>query len=328
MIRIIDSTLSYIDDYSVKEEQLYEFCEYMKQIGIMDLEISTKVYKLMNTLPEGFRFYLRLEPFDKLKDYANGVYRYIISHSDDIEKCISSFQVNDIKEVGLLRQYSNLDHVKIIGLDDLMCQNYEYVMNEIKTIFKGKIVNFCPQNTYDCASALAILWLCSGGNEVTTSFAGIGELAATEEVYMAMHIISRYKASQSLGVLENLTAWYEEVTGNKISLIKPIIGKTIFHVESGIHVDGIIKNPSNYEAYKPELVGKKTTIVIGKHSGTNSIKIKCKEYGINISDTTKMDYILEEIKHQSMEKRRGLSDEEFLELVEEVLANERKTVDS
>ncbi|MGE4214972.1 MAG: hypothetical protein AB7E42_09420 [Anaerotignaceae bacterium] len=300
----------------------------MKQIGIVDLEISIKAYNIMNTLPEGIRFYLRLEPFDKISDYANGIYKYIIPHSNNIEKCVSSFQINDIKEVGLLRPYSNLDHVKIVGLDDLMCNNYAYVMNEIRTIFDGKTINFCPENTFDCASALCILWLTSGGKEVTTSFAGVGGLAATEEVYMGMHVISRYKANQSLVVLENLTDWYEEITGNKISSIKPIIGKTIFHVESGIHVDGILKNPSNYEAYKPELVGKETTIVIGKHSGSNSIKLKCKEYGIKITDMSKINCILEKIKLLSMEKRRGLSDDEFLKVVYEVLANERKKMDS
>lgn len=328
MIRIIDSTLSCINDYQITENQLYLFCEYMKQIGIIDLEISTKAYNLMEALPEGIRFYLRLEPFDKTSDYAQGVYKYIIAHGENLEKCVSSFQINDIKEVGLLKQYSNLDYVKIIGLDDLMCNNYLYVMNEIKTIFKGKSINFCPENTYDCASALAILWLANGGKEVTTSFAGIGGLAATEEVYMAMHIISRYKAGQSLAVLEKLTSWYEEVTGNKISSIKPIIGRTIFHVESGIHVDGILKNPSNYEAYKPELVGQETTIVIGKHSGSNSIKLKCKEYGIKITDVSVINHILEEIKLLSMEKRRGLSDEEFLKVANEVIANERKEMDS
>ena len=55
-------------------------------------------------------------------------------------------------------------------------------------------------------------------------------------------------------------------------------------MESGIHVDGIMKNPANYEAYEPEMVGKETKIVIGKHSGTNSIKIKCREFDINIQD--------------------------------------------
>ena len=328
MIRIVYATLANLDDYNVSEEQLYTFCEYMGQIGIVDLEISVKAYHIMNTLPEGIRFYLRLEPFDKISDFADGIYKYIIPHSNNIEKCVSSFQINDIKEVGLLRQYANLDHVKIVGLDDLMCNNYAYVMNEIKTIFDGKTITFCPENTYDCASALCVLWLLAGGKEVTASFTGIGNLAATEEVYMGMHVISRYKVNQSLSVLENLTNLYEEITGDKISSIKPIIGKTIFHVESGIHVDGILKNPANYEAYKPELVGKETTIVIGKHSGSNSIKIKCKEHGIKITDMSKINCILEKIKQLSMEKRRGLSDDEFLKVVCEVLANEREKVDS
>ena len=327
MIRIIDATLANMDDYSITQKQIIKFCEYMKQIGIVDLEISTKCYGIFDVLPAGFRFYLRLDPFQKTCDYK-GIYKFEIPRGENEEHCISTFQINDSREVSNMRQYSHLDFVKITGLDDLMCTNPIYIMNELRGIFKGRELFFCPENTYYCAAALAVLWLGTGEKNIITSFMGLGCLAPTEEVYMAMHVTNRYKPNQSLSILQAVAAWYEEITGDRISAFKPVIGKKIFHVESGIHVDGIIKNPANYEAYCPNLVGRKTKIVIGKHSGTNSIKIKTSEYGIELDDPYLIQEILRQVKQISMENRKSLSDKEFLELVSEVLANDGKKIHS
>ncbi len=325
MVRIIDCTLANMDQYDMSQENILTFLEFMKDVGITDLEISVKVYHKFSFLPEGFRFYLHLGPFDKASSFL-GIYKYIIPHCNQ-ENCISSFQINDVKEIALLRQYSEYANVKITGLDDLMCGNYTYVLQEIKNIFHKSEIIFCPENTYHCASALCTLWLESGGKTVATSFLGAGGLGATEEVYIAMRVVTRYKPNQDLKSFQKLKDWYEGVTRETVSPIKPIIGKRIFHVESGIHVDGIMKNPANYEAYEPEMVGKETKIVIGKHSGTNSIKIKCREFDINIQDNAAINMILHKVKEVCMELRRGLTDAEFLQLVREVLADEGKEMD-
>ena len=318
MIKIIDSTLSKLDRFHVSKEQLLLVCEYMKQIGIENLEISINSYKKMETLPGGIKFYLELGPFDKASDYP-GIYKYVIARENRESNIVSEFQINDVRELVLLKSYSTLSNVRIRGLDDLICHDYEYAFYEIKKIFNNSIINLCPENTFYCASAIAILWLISGGSEVTTSFAGCGNMAATEEVCMAMRVIERVKPNQKLEALISLREWYEAVTGEPISSRKPVIGSKIFYVESGIHVDGLLKKASNYEAYSPSIVGQKSTIVIGKYSGRNSIKSKCKEYGIE--NDALIPVILKEVKRVSTENRNSLSDEEFLDLVKRVIAD-------
>lgn len=318
MIKIIDSTLSKLDKYNISEDYLFLFCDYMKQMGILDLEISTQTYNSLKKLPEGFRFYINLGPFDRKRDYPDA-YKYIISKTSNEENCISSLQINDVKELHLLKDMDNAKFIKISGLDDLMCRDFQQVFNEIRETLNGKAVIFSPENSYNCATALAVMWACMGNGMISTSIVGCGNLAATEEVYMAMRVISRFKQNQNIVILRKITKWFEEVTNIKISNKKPIIGRKIFHVESGIHVDGILKNPQNYEPYKSELVGKKTKIVIGKHSGTSSVKIKCKELNIFLDDEAKINKILHIIKLKSMEKRGGLNDEEFKIIVKEVI---------
>lgn len=320
MIKIIDATLAHLDSYELTEQQIVEFCTDMKNIGITDLEISVKVYETLKKLPDGFLFYMKLGTFDKMCDYP-GVSLYILPHEQKEQMVMSEFQVNDVREVVLLRSYKNLAKVRIKGLDDLITHDYSYFFREIKNTFSGNTINLLPENTYNCATAIAVLWLMNGGGEVTTSFAGCGNLAATEEVCMAMRLLERVKPNQKLDALVLLRDWYENIVGEKISTRKPIIGSQIFYVESGIHVDGILKKSSNYEAYAPSIVGQKTNIVIGKYSGKRSIQTKCQEYGIQNDEM--IPELLKEVKRVSSEKRKSLSDQEFLELVEKVMADGR-----
>lgn len=323
MIKLIDSTLSKLDKFNISQDYLFLFCDYMKQMGILDLEISTQTFKTMKILPEGFKFYLNLGPFDKKRDFP-GAYKYIISKASNEENCVSSLQINDVKEFYRLQEVMGANYIKISGLDDLICHDYEHVFRELKDTLKGKTIIFSPENTYNQATALAVMWACGWGGVVSTSITGFGNLAATEEVYMAMRVISRFKQNQNIVILRKISKWFEEVTNTRISNKKPIIGRKIFHVESGIHVDGILKNPQNYEPYKSELVGKKTKIVLGKHSGTSSVKIKCNELNIILDDKTKINKILHKIKMKSMEKRGGVTDEEFKIIVKEVMGYEEE----
>lgn len=321
MIRIIDSTLALVDHCLPSKEQVITFCYLMKDIGIVDLEISVKVYKIVESLPEGFRFYLNLKMPEAIKAYP-GIYKLIIPRSQT-EGVITQIQINDIREIVQLRTYEHCNYIRIVGLDDLICHNYTYVMQEMINILKNSKVNLCPENMYYCATAIAVQWALKGGKEVTTSFTGIGGLAATEEVLMALRISSRYKINQDMSALVQLKTLFEQIIGKNTSKNKPIIGEAIFHVESGIHVDGIMKKETTYEAYSPEEVGQKRIIVIGKHSGSSAVAAKLKEYQMPVPDEAHMARLLRAVKQISMRKRRSISDEEFIVIAREVIAYER-----
>lgn len=323
LIKILDSTLAMLDEYFPSKDKILKFCSYMNEIGIKDLELSKQVYETIEELPSGFRFYLRIEPFENRADY-HGIYRYIENHGKNESKVISEFQINDIKELIHLRNHGDLSHVRVIGLDDIFCHDYLYTFREINKIFRKGEVNFCPEDAYYCATGMAVEWLLNGGKEVTTAFAGSGSRAATEEVYVAMNVVKRYKPNQSLEILVKTKELFEDIIHEKVPDFKPIIGEKIFQVESGIHVDGILKNPANYEAYPPEKVGQKTEFVIGKYSGSNSILMKCEELGLDHLDSNQVSILLEHIKMRSVEKRNSISNSEFIELYKEVVENETK----
>lgn len=326
MVKIIDSTIAMLKDYSIRKEQLLQYCDLMKKIGITDIEISKNAYKTLVTLPEGLRFYLSIEPFELTRPYP-GIFKFFVRQESNLENGICEFQMNDFRELIKLKTLVKLPSIRIIGLDDLMLTNYELVMNDMKQQLDNTQINFCPENEFSCASALASMWILNGGSEITTSFAHFGNRAATEEVLMTLRIAKRYKPNQDLSAFPKIKKLLEEITSIPIPSHKPLLGSEIFHVESGVHVDGILKNPSNYEAYVPQIVGLQTKIVLGKHSGRSSVCQILKEYGITQVDERTVDEILDKVKSISLNKRGSLTDEEFLSLAKEVLFYEREKMD-
>lgn len=322
MIHLIDNTLTSFDHSLPSKEDLHQFCELLFTIGVDAIELSVPVYRKMEYLPEGQKFILNIEFEDEVSEFP-GFYRYVCRHEGSLEKVIFELQLNDAREIIKLRAYQNHKLLRIVGLDDLLCYSeYEKVLEEIQGYLPGTTVIFCPENTYGCANALALQWAAYYGKNITTSFAGCKNNGATEEVLMAMRLAIRHKPNRDLTVLPQLVGLYEKFTGKPISNKKPIIGKHIFQVEAGIHVDGINKNPATYEAYSPSLVGGRFELVIGKHSGSKAICLKLTELGIVIKDEQGIERILRQVKSFCTEHRRSLSDEEFMLIVKEVTLHE------
>ena len=91
---------------------------------------------------------------------------------------------------------------------------------------------------------------------------------------------------------------------------KAIVGTNMFRHESGIHADGALKDPKNYEAFDPAEVGLQRQIVIGKHSGKAAIVNKFKEYSIELTNE-EANQILEEVRKVSVGLKRELFDKEL-----------------
>ncbi len=323
MIRLIDNTLTALDNCMPSKEDLHTFCELLSMIGVDVIELSVSAFQRMEYLPDTGKYILHIGLDDEMVNDP-GFYRYVCHHEIFLDKFIYEIQMNDAREIVKLRALRNYKELRIVGLDDLMCNTYEKIMQEMKSALPGSTIIFCPENTYGCASALAVQWLLGYGNEVTTSFAGIGNNAATEEVTMALRLAARYKPNKDLSVLPKLTSLFEKFINKPVGNKKPIIGKNIFKVEAGIHADGIMKNPATYEAYHPECVGGKSEIVIGKHSGSKAVILKMEELGLPGMEEPLIDIILQIVKQVCTQGNKSLSDAEFAQIVKQVKSMEVK----
>jgi len=131
----------------------------------------------------------------------------------------------------------------------------------------------------------------AGVRQIECTINGIGERAGNaslEEVVVALAV-----RKESFGVstkirLEELfraSRLLTEITGAQVAPNKAIVGANAFAHEAGIHQDGIIKNPLTYEIISPQTVGvPNRSLVLGKHSGRNALRMTLKDLGYEASD--------------------------------------------
>lgn len=313
MIRLTDMTVSCLDAYDPSSGQIQALIGYLIEAGVDTIELTTNaLHKLGTPDPQG-KYILRIRQPDEALSYPE-FSRFICRRGGwkPSSGIVSEIQANDIREINFLSQYGVLENIRIVGFDDVLCHNFERVFESVKKQVRGRI-EFCPEDSLFCATALAVEWALSGGTDIVASFGGIGGKASLEEVMVALRVVKRYKSTMSFSVFPKLAKLIEQITGVSFSDKKAVIGEGIFDVESGIHVDGIIKNPQMYEPYAPELIGKTRKIIVGKHSGHKAIAVKLKELGLS-PEEYQLDSLLDAVHSTSIRKTASLSDAEFTEL--------------
>jgi 2-isopropylmalate synthase len=131
----------------------------------------------------------------------------------------------------------------------------------------------------------------AGVRQIECTINGIGERAGNaslEEVVVAL-AVRKESFEVTTGIrLDQLfpaSRLLTEITGAQVAPNKAVVGANAFAHEAGIHQDGIIKNPLTYEIISPQTVGvPHRSLVVGKHSGRNALRMTLKDLGYEASD--------------------------------------------
>lgn len=170
-------------------------------------------------------------------------------------------------------------------------------------------------NDFGLATANALAGVKAGAVCIDTTVAGLGERAGNaplEEVVMALKLIVGSDTGVDTTMLGGLADYVSAAAQRPLPGWKSIIGKNVFIHESGIHADGVIKDPSTYEPFAPELVGAKREIVIGKHSGSKAVLYRLRALGVAPSPARESN-VVKRIRLAASKKKGGLSDAELCE---------------
>ena len=74
-----------------------------------------------------------------------------------------------------------------------------------------------------------------------------------------------------------------QASARPVAWQKSLVGPGVYTHESGIHVDGLIKDPLNYQGVDPAAFGRRHDLVLGKHSGTQGVLRAYGELGIALN---------------------------------------------
>lgn len=170
------------------------------------------------------------------------------------------------------------------------------------------------------ATANALAAIENGADRVEGTVNGIGERAgntALEEVAVALHIRQNYyQATSQIDLSETkcTSDLIARLSGIKVPKNKAIIGGNAFSHESGIHQDGVLKNPETYEIITPQLVGVKTNALpLGKLSGRHAFTNKLEELGYHF-DETERNLLFKKFKVLA-DKKKQVTDQDIQALI-------------
>src|SRR5207247_7732860 len=146
---------------------------------------------------------------------------------------------------------------------------------------------------------------------------GMGERAGNAnlgEVALALQALYGISTHLDLARLRDVSARVRELSGYELEPWKPVVGENLFTRESGA-VASQFHDPPSIEPYSSELVGAERSVVLGKKSGLDSIRITCERLGIEVPEE-RLPELLAKVKALGAEKRGLVSDDELRALAD------------
>jgi homocitrate synthase NifV len=178
-------------------------------------------------------------------------------------------------------------------------------------------------NDLGMATANALAGIRAGARFVNTTVNGLGERAgnaALEEVVMALKVARGVDTGIDTQRFRDLSRLVGKASRRPVPPWKAVVGERVFAHESGIHADGVIKNPKTYEGFDPAEVGLRRYLVVGKHSGTSGLIERYKSLGI-ILEKEDANRLLRRVRVISGRLKRPLSDHDLHALYRETERN-------
>lgn len=181
-------------------------------------------------------------------------------------------------------------------------------------------------NDLGLATANTLAAFRAGATHASTTVNGLGERAgnaALEEVVMALRHLHGVESGVDSRALPHLSALVAQAAGRPVAAGKCIVGDAVFWHESGIHVDGLLKDRRNYESFDPAELGRSHRFVLGKHSGSAGVRAACERLGLPMPDDTAAPRLLARIRAHAVDTKREPSDAELRGLYFDVLPRAR-----
>jgi isopropylmalate/homocitrate/citramalate synthase len=179
----------------------------------------------------------------------------------------------------------------------------------------GTPIHFHGHNDFGLATAAAVAAARAGANWIQGTVNGMGERAGNAnlpEIALALRGLYGVETGLRLDRVRAFSERLRALSGYELEPYKPLVGENLFRRESGA-VASQFHDPPAIEPYASTVVGTGRSIVLGKKSGIDSIRIKVEELGLDLDDDAQRE-LLARVKELGTTKRGVLTDEEFRQL--------------
>lgn len=175
-------------------------------------------------------------------------------------------------------------------------------------------------NDLGLATANTLAAVRAGASHANTTVNGLGERAgnaALEEIVMGVRHLHGGETGVHTQSLVDISRLVAQASGRPVALNKSIVGEAVFTHESGIHVDGLFKNPSTYESFDPAELGRERRTVLGKHSGSQAVRRAYELMGVELDDEGLTSRLLGRIRAHAMNAKQEPTPQDLQRFLDE-----------
>lgn len=237
---------------------------------------------------------------------------FVCIGGEDSSRADSEF----LKEVMHLGASCGADRFRYCDTIGILTPNQTYENISSLVSENSLDIEMHTHNDFGMATANSIAGIEAGAISANTTVIGLGERAGNasfEQILMSLKHQFNEKREIDASKLNELVQSVSKAANKPISTSRPIVGANIFSHESGIHVNGMIKNSTAYEAFEPEGVGRERYFPIGKHSGTSTLLYHLSASGIE-PITKQVQKILPLVREIVTKRKEVLNPQELKEL--------------
>ena len=262
-----------------------------------------------------------LESIKEHVSYAKSLFDVVQFSPEDASRTDQSFLIKSV-------QTAVDAGATIINIPDTVGYSYP---SEYGAIFKSLITNVKSEkeiiysahchDDLGMAVANSLAAIENGAKRIEGTVNGIGERAgntALEEIALALYVRKDHYGIETKLKLEQTKLTSELISryaGIRVPRNKAIVGQNAFSHESGIHQDGVLKNPETYEIMTPQLVGiSKNELPLGKLSGKHAFAEKLKTLGYDIEPKQQIE-LFKQFKAVA-DKKKSVSDRDIHAMIQ------------
>ena len=198
----------------------------------------------------------------------------------------------------------------------------KYMVRWVKSM-TGLPIEIHTHNDFGMGVATEMAAVTAGAEVVHSCGNGLGERtgnAALEELMLCLDLLYGYETGYKLEKLPELGEILSRLANVPIARNKPVLGAGNFTRESGIGIQYVMHDPLVMFGTHPALTGRKGEVVLGKKSGKASIVYKLDTLGLGEGSDDQVSEILDQVKQAGIRKRDILTDDEFKDIAEPILA--------
>jgi isopropylmalate/homocitrate/citramalate synthase len=198
------------------------------------------------------------------------------------------------------------------AVEDLVGRTREWLGPDVPLHFHG-------HNDFGLGTAAAVAAVRAGASWVQGTINGMGERGGNAnliEVATTLELLYAVETNLRLDRAREVSRLVRETAGTPLEPWKPVVGENLFRRESGA-VASQFHDPPAIEPYSSELVAAERSVVLGKKSGIDSIRIAVERLGLDVPEERWPD-LLARVKELGTRKHDLVTDEELRALARQV----------